>query len=125
MIRIYHPWWKWECFKAGFYSTTAPNQMSADDAREAYAVFLGNLRGFRAAMDRVVAEWPISCEQFLSNDGINRVAWLGQSSMCIENGIPACFRGGFKLLSPRARSKANAAAAERLNVWLHSSGSLF
>ena len=116
MKRIYHPWHKWECFKAGFYDTTCA--LSTDDAKRAYAEFLADIPRFTAAMQRVVEEWPISCEHFLTNQDINRIAWLGQSSMCIETGIPARFRGGFKLLSSDQQREANAAAAIALESWL-------
>ena len=50
-------------------------------------------------MERVVKEWPVSCEHFLTKHGMNRIAWLGQASMCIETGIPRFFRGGFNLMT--------------------------
>lgn len=116
MKRIYHPWHEWECFKAGFYDSGAKH--SPDIAKQAYANFLSDTPRFEAALARVLAEWPNSCEHFLSNDGINRIAWLGQASMCIATGIPSCFRGGFKLLAPHEQKIANATAAKWLNIWL-------
>jgi len=116
MKRLYHPWHKWECFKAGFYDTTCA--LSTDDAKRAYAEFLADIPRFNAAMQRVLEEWPISCEHFLTNQDINRIAWLGQASMCIETGVPSRFRGGFKLLSSDQQREANAAAAGALKQWL-------
>lgn len=118
MNRIYHHWEKWECYKAGFYDGIPPDDMEADDARKAYAVFLADGGRFRAALQRVGSEWPTSCEQFLTNENINRIAWLGQSSMCIETGIPSCFRGGFWLLSREEQKEANRIADEFLQEWL-------
>jgi hypothetical protein len=116
MRRVYYPWWEWECYKAGFYATTA--DVDPDRAKAMYAEFLADIPRFMAAMQRVVSEWPHSCEQFLLNENINRVAWLGQSSMCIDTGIPSCFRAGFKLLTNEQRSRANAAAQRTLDQWL-------
>jgi hypothetical protein len=110
--RIYHPWDKWECYAAGFYASEGPA-----DALELYAEFLRDTDRFKIALRRVVTEWPHSCEQFLSNENLNRIAWLGQAAMCIETGIPARFRAGFKLLSNDEQAKANDTAAEYLRYW--------
>ena len=117
MSRIYHHFEKWECCKAGFYGTTPPNGMTSDEALKAYRVFLQDIPLFESALERVVTEWRCSCEQFLSNENINRIAWLGQASMCIHSGVPACFRGGFKLLTEQEQNRANLTAEKWLNIW--------
>ena len=81
--QIYHPYWDWECFHAGMYSNSSSIDMDA--GREMYRQFLADIERFTLAMYRVVLLWPISCEQFLTNPTMNRIAWLGQSSMCIES----------------------------------------
>jgi hypothetical protein len=116
MKRIYHPWTVWECYPAGMYSTTA--EIGSEAALQAYAVFLHDTSRFERALQRVLAEWPLACEHFLSNESINRIAWLGQASMCIDTGIPACFRGGFKLLDNNARDIANRTAQIFLDRWI-------
>jgi hypothetical protein len=115
--RVFHPWWEWECYKAGFYASSVDG-IDPDEAKRMYAEFLADIPRFERAMQRVIDEWPHSCEQFLLNENINRVAWLGQSSMCIETGVPSCYRGGFKLLSNQQRARANAAAQRVLDAWL-------
>jgi hypothetical protein len=115
--RVFHPWWEWECYKAGFYASSVDG-IDPDEAKRMYAEFLADIPRFERAMQRVIDEWPHSCEQFLLNESINRVAWLGQSSMCIETGVPSCYRGGFKLLSNQQRARANAAAQRVLDAWL-------
>jgi hypothetical protein len=119
MVRIFHPWHKWECYKAGFYGTSPPLGMDKDSARAAYSVFLSDIDRFKAAMKRVSVEWPRSCEHFLTNESMNRIAWLGQSSMCIETGVPSVFRGGFMLLDPAHQFAANNAADDYLRSWIN------
>lgn len=119
MIRIYHHWEKWECCRAGMYESTPPNGLTADKCREMYAEFLSDSGRFAMAMNRVLDEWPHSCDQFLSNQDINRIAWLGQASMCIETGVSSAFRGGFKLLSQRQQAQANALAESFLKKWIN------
>lgn len=117
-MRYWHHISRWECVKGGLYADRSKNGMDADDSKLAYADFLGDIPRFQRGLDRVVHEWPISCEQFLSNTAINRIAWLGQAAMCIENGVPCKFRSGFSLLTTDQQDAANATARETLERWL-------
>ena len=120
MKRKYHHWEKWECFKAGFYDTTH----ASNNPQEAYRDFLADIPRFEKALQRVLSEWPVSCEQFLTNTHINRIAWLGQASMCIETGVPSVFRGGFKLLTPAQQELANSAAERTLEQYAKTNSKL-
>ncbi len=116
MIRIYHTWEKWECYPAGFYETSGP--YDDEKCRDLYAEFLRDIFQFQFGMARVLAEWPRSCEHYLSNENMNRLAWLGQSAMCIVHKVPAQFRGGFVRLTSEEQLAANVAALDVLNMWL-------
>lgn len=116
-MRIYHPWHTWECVPAGMYDTLPPHGVSPDEARGLYRDFLRDDARFSDALRCVLNEWPTACEHFLSNAGMNRIAWLGQASMCIATGVPARFRAGFYLLSPKEQQAANATAARALCRW--------
>jgi hypothetical protein len=118
MKRIFHTWEKWECYPAGFYDDNPPDDMTARDATHAYRDFLRDTPRFEAALERVLSEWTRSCEHYLSNDSMNRIAWLGQAAMCIETRVPAVFRGGFNLLSAAEQETANQTALRALNRWL-------
>lgn len=120
MKRIYHTWDKWECYPAGFYENDPPEGMTARQATEAYAVFLRDSERFGAALQRVITEWKNSCEHYLTNERMNRIAWLGQASMCIATGVPHTFRSGFNMLSESEKQRANELALRYLNQWLAS-----
>jgi hypothetical protein len=120
--RIYHTWDKWECYPAGLYETLPPEGMSTDQARRAYAEFLRDLPRFGAALDGLLRDWPHSCEHYLTNENMNRIAWLGQAAMCYATRVPAVFRSGFSLLSEPERDAANREALRALNVWLEARG---
>lgn len=105
------------------YDTTA--EVDQDEALHTYATFLSDTPRFTRALKRVVQEWPISCEQFLTNESINRLAWLGQASLCIETGLPRIFRAGFCLLSSKQQAKANAVADHALQKWKRQDAPLF
>lgn len=117
---VWHPWWKWECYKAGFFNET-PKTVTKERGELSYREFLGDLKKFEAGIQRVFDEWPFSCEHHLTKRG-NRIAWIGQSSCCIELGIPACCRGGFRMLNKTKQREANLLALQYLNQWLSERG---
>lgn len=122
MTRIYHTWDKWECYRAGFFEDKPPKGMTRPDAVDAYATFLRDGARFADAAARVIAEWPMSCEHNLTNENMNRLAWIGQASMCLATGIPAAFRGGFNRLTEQAQYDADQVALRALNTWLERRG---
>jgi ParB-like chromosome segregation protein Spo0J len=114
--RILHTWDQWECYRAGFYETA--HDKTKDQCEAAYCELLRDIPAFEAALVRVVTEWTKSCEHYLTNERMNRIAWLGQASLCIAKGIPSIYRGGFNLLTPDEQNAANEAALRALNAWL-------
>lgn len=119
--RVFHTYDKWECHAAGFYATTKPGKTKTE-CEHAMRDLLIDLPRFRAALDAVVTTWKHSCEHYLTNAAMNRIAWLGQAATCYELGIPAVYRGGFSLLTEKQQEKANAAALKALNKWLRANG---
>lgn len=123
MERIYHTWDKWECYPAGFYESKPKDKaLSEDDCREAYRNLLRDTPTFEAALERVLNEWPRSCEHYLTNENMNRLAWLGQASLCIALGIPSEFRGGYSMLTADEKKTANKTALKYLNIWMERHG---
>lgn len=123
MKRIYHTWDKWECYPAGFYEDK-PKDRSWDDeyCLNLYYSLLRNDELFEAALKQVITEWVNSCEHYLTNERMNRIAWLGQASLCITYGIPSRYRGGFNRLSEQEQAHANEVALKYLNKWLEARG---
>ena len=116
--RIFHTFDKWECVKYNFYGTKKDG-MSKKECEQAYADFLANEVQFEEALKVVTSEWKHSCEQYLTNTAMNRIAWLGQASLAYALGIPSKFSGGFNLLSNEEQNKANKIALKYLNIWLN------
>jgi len=115
--RIYHTWDKWECYPTGFYESSKEG-MTKDQCENEYKKFLSDLPRFAKALSRLIYEWRNSCEHYLSNENMNRIAWLGQAALCIDSGIPACFRTGYFLLSKDEQKEADELALKYLNIWL-------
>lgn len=116
--RVWYPYTEWECYRAGFFTPTG-DTATLTRWRAQYAELLSDVGAFRRAMDRVVDEWRLSTIHNLTNEGMNRIAWLGQSSACITFG--ACAeqtRSAFNMLSQKQQDAANAAAATHLADWV-------
>lgn len=120
--RIFHTFDKWECAAAGFYESKPPKGLNAEDCKTIYRDLLADITAFESALDRVITEWKHSCEHYLTNSAMNRIAWLGQASLCIEKGIPSEFRGGWGLLTDQEQQAADEAALRALNKWLDANG---
>lgn len=118
--RIFHTWDKWECYKAGFYEERY--KLKDNECKELYKSFLSDIPKFEKALFRVISEWKFSCQHYLTNEKMNRIAWLGQAAMCIEYGVPSKYRSGYFLLDEKQRVDADNMALKWLNVWLNGNG---
>lgn len=120
--RILHTWDKWECYRAGFYAERPPHGMSQDEGEEAYRTFLADPVRFETALGAVTSQWKYSCEHYLTNDRMNRIAWLGQASVAYALGIPSGCRAGYGRLTTEQKQAADALALQYLNKWLAANG---
>lgn len=114
--RVMHTFDKWECYKAGFYASTVEGK-TREQCEKEYAEFLSDEKRFKQALKGVTTEWKHSCEHYLTNKAMNRIAWLGQASMCYATGIPSIFCSGYNLLNRDEQVKADEIALEYLNAW--------
>lgn len=120
--RVFHTFDKWECNKAGFYESKPPKGMTADHCRAYYRELLADIPEFERVLECVITEWKHSCEHYLTNSAMNRIAWLGQASLCYKYGIPSEFRGGYGLLTEAQQLAADEAALRALNRWMERNG---
>lgn len=116
--RIYHTFDEWECQKAGFYENKPPQNMTKEEAEIEYKNLLSDIERFSSVLEKVIVNWKKSCEHYLTNENMNRIAWLGQAALCYEMNIPACFRGGYNLLTEKQKEEADKTALKYLNIWL-------
>lgn len=119
--RIFHTYDKWECYAAGLYATHVDG-LSRREGEEMYRKFLSDIPRFEKALEGVTTEWKHSCEHYLTNKALNRIAWLGQASACYDMGIPSIFRSGFNLLTEEQQELADQSAHKYLNKWLKANG---
>lgn len=87
MKRIYHRYENWECYPAGFFNNSS-GENKKQHINKVVELF-SNPELTKEYMQRVINEWKNSCEHNLSNEAMNKIAWLGQSACCLFAGIPA------------------------------------
>jgi hypothetical protein len=115
--RIFHTYDKWECQKAGFYFSKH-EKYSNEESEFQFISLISDLNKFEKALNRVITEWKFSCEHYLTNKAMNRIAWLGQASVCIETGVPSSYSGAWFKIQKEKQDEANLKALEYLNKWL-------
>jgi hypothetical protein len=115
--RIFHTFDKWECVAYNFYGTKVEG-FKKDELEQKYADFFLDSELFAEVLELVTTEWKHSCEQYLTNTAMNRIAWLGQAAVARKHKIPAKFCGGFNLLTNEQQNTANEVALVYLNKWL-------
>lgn len=119
--RVFHTYDKWECHKAGFYASVRDG-MTSQECIATYRTILSDQAKFAEVLSKVIVEWVHSCEHYLTNPSMNRIAWLGQAAVCYATGVPSKFSAGWNELSETEQSEANATALVFLNKWLASTG---
>lgn len=119
--RIFHTYDKWECHKAGFYQNTHTT-LSHEECEAEYIRILTNLELFESILKKVIVEWKNSCEHYLTNKSMNRIAWLGQASVCYETGVPSVYSRAWFNLTQEQQNAANELALKYLNIWLSNNG---
>jgi len=114
--RIFHTFDKWECHKAGFYATKH-DSLNGEQCEKKYYDLLSSEHLFDNALIGVINNWTNSCEHYLTNKSMNRIAWLGQASVCYFFQVPSKYCTGWNLLNKEEQYKANLLALKYLNIW--------
>jgi len=119
--RIFHTYDKWECHKAGFYKNKKEG-WSNEQCENEYIRILSDVNLFAKILGKVIVEWKHSCEHYLTNKSMNRIAWLGQAAVCYESGVPSVYSYAWFKLNDREQNEANKVALKYLNKWMRNNG---
>lgn len=116
MKRIYHPYWLWEDYKAGFYDNVSGEQKKILLLK---VVEMFNSKQLtKQNMLRVINEWTYSCEHNLTNDSLNKIAYIGQGACCLYAGVPSTITmEAWSLLTNEVKERSNKIALEVINEW--------
>ena len=116
-MRIYHPYWLWEDYKAGFY-----DNCSGDIKKkhiESVLFLFKDKELTKEYMNKVITEWKYSCEHNLTNDSLNKIAYIGQGACCIYAGVPnTVTMEAWSLLDKSIQKQADLIAEKVLNTWI-------
>lgn len=114
MKRIYHPHTKWEEVKAGMWSDVEDRKGMLQKAID----FTGDHALYGSYMMRVIREWPISCENALTDPLLNKKAWVGHAACAMAIGCPEDItRQAWGLLNDEQRFLANKEADRAIREW--------
>lgn len=115
--RIFHTYDKWECHKAGFYQSVKEG-WSHEECEAEFKRILSDQDLFAEILNKVINEWKYSCEHYLTNKSMNRIAWLGQAAVCYQSGVPSRYSSAWFDIDESIREQANATALRYLNKWM-------
>jgi len=118
MKRIYHPYHKWEDYTAGFYENCSGEQKQ-QHILKVKEMFNSKILTQKFMM-LVVEKWRYSCEHNLTNESMNKIAYIGQGACCLYAGIPSTVTmEAWSLLSEKVQERANKQAKKILNDWIY------
>jgi hypothetical protein len=116
MKRIYHHYKKWEDFKAGMWRKESKEY----EERELPKIieFTGDHEQYGQAMIEMVKRWKFGCEHNLTNQSLNKRAWVGHAACCFKFGWPEYLvRQAWNLLTNEQRYLANKKADLAILEW--------
>ena len=116
VIKKFHHYEKWEDYQAGMYEN-----MQGRDRRimlNKAISFTSNANLYGKWMLKVINEWPICCEQNLSDKCINQQAWIGHAATCMAIQCPEDItRQAWGCLSQLQKEQANNQANLAIKAW--------
>jgi len=69
-------------------------------------------------MNKVIDEWIYSCEHNLTNESMNKIAYIGQAACCIFGGVPNTITMEvWGSLDTEVRKRADSIAEGVLKKW--------
>lgn len=111
--QVFHPIHEWEEMNHNMWGP--PEDRAALDWAVA---FTGNHKLYGSYMRRVCDEWPVSCENALTDPHMNRKAWLGHAACALANRVPEdIVRQAWSKLSDEQKYLANKEAERAIQLW--------
>lgn len=116
ILRVFHPYTKWEDHHFGMYQNFA--FMDEPSLIKDCELTLRCAPWLEEGMKFVSHNWKYAAEHNLTNTSRNRRAWLGQAACCFYHGAPEYLvKQAWWNLSDEQRNQANAVADEVIQDW--------
>lgn len=117
MERIYHPYWLWEDYLAGLYDNCSDNKQKKLYIKKILEMFNSEQETLRC-MFYVVENWVYSMQHNLTNNSINKIAYIGQCACCYYCGVPQTITmEAWSLLSKDIQDRADKNALSAIDKW--------
>ena len=116
MSRTWHPYWNWECYQHGMWKRV-PRDQERELILKAVA-FTGDTELYGLWMMRAIEAFKVSCEHHLTDESLNKQAYIGHAACALAEGFPEYIvRKAWGLLTQEQRDKANRKADAALARW--------
>lgn len=80
--------------------------------------FTGDHKKYGKFMNRVIREWPVSCENALTDYSLNRKAWVGHAAVALALECPEdIVREAWSYLKDEQKHLANEEARKAIALW--------
>ena len=113
-LRIYHPYWKWEDYEAGFYDNCS-GEIKKHYIEKIIEMF-NSEKLTKENMFHIVDNWKYSCEHNLTNPAMNHIAYVGQAACCNYCKAPSTITMEcWSMLSKEVQQRANKNALEAID----------
>lgn len=115
--RVYHPYQQWEEIKHNMWGKVENRATMLEQA----IAFTGDHKLYGQHMMKVINEWPISCENALTDQNLNQKAWVGHAACALAITCPEDItRKAWGYLTDEQRFLANREAARAIASWVKS-----
>ena len=112
--RVWHDYRDWEEVAHNMWGEATDTQQALWDA----IAFTSDHVRYGSYMMRVIQEWPISCENALTDNTLNQKAWLGHAATALALSIPEDItRKAWGHLTDEQRLLANKEAERAISTW--------
>jgi hypothetical protein len=112
--RVYHPFTEWEEVKYNMWGNVSDKKAMTRWAFD----FTSDYKLYGSFMFKVVDEWPISCENALTDYFLNRRAWIGHAACALANRCPEdIVRLVWGYLTDEQQFLANEEANRAIRTW--------
>jgi hypothetical protein len=112
--RVYRHYLEWEEVWHNMWGTVPDRKAFLE-----YAIqFTGDYHLYGSYMQRVVREWPVSCENALTDESLSKKAWLGHAECALAFCCPEdIVRLAWGKLTDEQQLLANQEAARAIQTW--------
>jgi hypothetical protein len=112
--QVWHPWYEWEEIAHNMWGTVDDRRAMLKRA----VVFTGDHVLYGSFMERVIVEWPISCENALTDPHLGHRSWIGHAACALAMHCPEdIVRQAWGVLSSEQKLLANQKADGAVAAW--------